>query len=61
MFDFEHNNKVYFESEVLESEIYRRTIKYNLKYCKDAILNLIDLTVKITGMINIKTWSITRK
>ena len=54
MFDFEQNNKLHFVSEVLRSEIYRRTIKYNLKYCEDAILDLIDLTVKITDMINFK-------
>ena len=54
MFDFEHNNKLYYVSEVLRFKMYDRIEKYNLNYCEDAILDLIDLTVKITDMINLK-------
>ena len=28
--------------------------KYDLNYCEDAILDLIDLTVKINNMINLR-------
>ena len=51
MFDIEHNNKLYYVSEVLRSKMCDRIEKYDLNYCEDAILNLIDLTVKITNMI----------
>ena len=34
--------------------MYDRIEKYDLNYCEDAILDLIDLTVKIIGMINLK-------
>ena len=54
MFDFEHNNKLYYVSEVLRFEMYDRIEKYDLNYCEDAILDLIDLTVKITDMNNLK-------
>ena len=54
MFDFEHNNKLYYVSEVLRFKMYDRIEEYNLKYCEDVILDLIDLTVKITDMINLK-------
>ena len=54
MFDFEHNNKLYYVSEVLRFKMYDRIEKYNLNYCEDAIIDLIDLTVKITDMINLK-------
>ena len=54
MFDFEHNNKLYYVSEVLRFKMYDRIEKYDLNYCEDAILDLIDLTVKITNMINLK-------
>ena len=54
MFDFEHNNKLYYVSEVLRSEISDRIKKFNLNYCEDDIPDLIDLTVKITDMINLK-------
>ena len=54
MFDFEHNNKLYNVSEVLRFKRYDRIEKYDLNYCEDAILDLIDLTVKITNMINLK-------
>ena len=54
MFDFEHNNKLYYVSEVLRFKMYDRIQKYDLNYCEDAILDLIDLTVKITDMINLK-------
>ena len=54
MFDFEHNNKLYYVSEVLRLKMYDGIKKYDLKYCEDAILDLIDLTVKITDMINLK-------
>ena len=54
MFDFEHNNKLYYVSEVLRSEMSDRIKKFNLNYCEDDILDLIDLTVKITDMINLK-------
>ena len=54
MFDFEHNNKLYYVSEVLRFKMYDRIKKYDLNYCEDAILDLIDLTVKITDMINLK-------
>ena len=54
MFDFEDNNKLYYASEVLRFKMYHRIEKYDLNYCEDAILNLIDLTVKIIDMINLK-------
>ena len=54
MFDFEHNNKLYYVSEVLRFKMYDRIEKYDLNYCEDVILDLIDLTVKITDMINLK-------
>ena len=54
MFDFEHNNKLYYVSEVLRFKMYDRIKKYALNSCEDVILDLIDLTVKITDMINLK-------
>ena len=54
MFDLEHNNKLYFVSEVLRFKMYDRIKKYDLNYCEDDILDLIDLTVKIADMINLK-------
>ena len=54
MFDFEHNNKLYYVSEVLRFKMYDRIEKYDLNYCEDAVLDLIDLTVKIADMINLK-------
>ena len=54
MFEFEHNNKLHYVSEVLTFIMYDRIEKYDLNYCEDAILDLIDLTVKITDMINLK-------
>ena len=53
MFEFEHN-KLYYVSEVLRFKVYNGIEKYDLKYCEDAILNLIDLFVKIIVMINLK-------
>ena len=44
MFDFEHNNKLYYVSGVLRFKMYDRIEKYDL----------IDLTVKITDMVNLK-------
>ena len=54
MFDFEHNNKLFYVSEMLRYKMYDRIEKYNLNYCEDAIIDLIDLTVKISHMINSK-------
>ena len=54
MFDFEHNNKLNYVSEVIRIKMYDRIEKYDLNYCEDAILDLIDLTVKITDVINLK-------
>ena len=54
MFDFEHNNKLFYVSEMLRFKMYDRIEKYNLNYCEDAIIDLIDLTVKISHMINSK-------
>ena len=54
MFHFEHNNKLHYISEVLRFKMYHRIEKYDLKYCKDAFLDLIDLTVKIIVEINLK-------
>ena len=54
MFDFEHINKLYYVSEVLKFKMYDRIEKYDFSSCEDAFLNLIDLTVKITDMINLK-------
>ena len=54
MFDFEHNNKLYYVSEVLTFKMYDRIEKYDLNYCEDDVLDLIDLTVKIADMINLK-------
>ena len=41
-------------SEVLRPEMNRRARQYILNYCEDAILNVIELTVKITDMIGVK-------
>ena len=54
MFDFEHNFKIYYVSEVLNFKMYDRIEKYDLNYCEDAILDLIDLTVKIIDISNLK-------
>ena len=54
MFDFDHNNKLYYVSEVLNFKMYDRIEKYDLIYCEDDILDLIDHTVKITDKINLK-------
>ena len=54
MFDFDHNNKLYYVSEVLKVIMYDRIEKYDLDYCEDDILDLFDLTVKITDMIILK-------
>ena len=54
MFNFEHNNKLYYVSEVLRFKMYDRIEKYDMNYCENAILDLIDLTVKIIDMINLK-------
>ena len=54
MFDFEHINKLFYVSEVLRFKMYDRIEKYDSNYCEDAILDLIDLTVKITDMISLK-------
>ena len=53
-FDFEHNKKLYYVSEVLKFKMYDGIEKYDLNYCEDDILDLIDLTVKISHMINLK-------
>ena len=39
----------------------RRIIKYNLNYCEDAILDLIDLTLRITDMIKFKKLAILKE
>ena len=54
MYDFEHNNKLYYVSEVLKFKMYDRIEKYDLNYCENEILDLIDLTVEIFHMINLK-------
>ena len=54
MFDLEHNNKLYYVSEVLKFIKYDRIEKYDSDYCEDDILDLIDLNVKITDMIILK-------
>ena len=54
MFDFEHNNKLYYISEVLRFKMYHTIEKYDLSFCEDAILDLIDPSVRIIGMINLK-------
>ena len=54
MFDLEHNNKLYYVSEVLKFKMYDRIEKYDLNYCEDDILNVNDHTVKITDMIILK-------
>ena len=54
MFDSEHNNILFFVSEVLGCVRNRRVIKHDLNYCEDAILDLVDLTVKITDMVVLK-------
>ena len=56
--DLEHKNKLDFDSEVLRSEMNPRIKKYNLDYCEDAILDLIDLTVQITDMVLLKKFGI---
>ena len=52
--DFDHSNKLYYVSEVLKFIMYDRIEKYDLDYCEDDILDLIDLTVKKTDMIILK-------
>ena len=54
LFDLEHNNKLYYVSEVLKIIMYDRIEKYDLDNCEDDILDLIDLPVKITDMIILK-------
>ena len=54
MFDSDHNNKLYYVSEVLKIIMYDRIEKYDLNYCEDDILDLIYHTVKISHMINSK-------
>ena len=54
MFDFEHNNKLYYVSELFGFKMFDRIEKYDLNYCEDAILDLIDLTVKFFDTINLK-------
>ena len=54
MFDFEHKIKLYYVSEVLRFTMSDRMKKYDLNYCEKVILDLIDLTVKIIDMINLK-------
>ena len=55
MFEFKHNKIfLYAVAEVLRSQRNRRGIKYNLNYCEEAILSLIDLTVKKTVMNKLK-------
>ena len=54
MFDFEYNIKLYYVSEMLRSKMCHRIEKPDLNYCGDAIFTLIDLTVKITAMIDSK-------
>ena len=51
MFDLEHNNKLYYVSDVLKFKLYDRIEKYDLNYCEDVILDLINLTLKISHMI----------
>ena len=54
IFDFDHNSKLYYVSEVLKFIMFDRNEKYDLDYCEYDILDLIDLTVKITDMIFLK-------
>ena len=51
----------FFLSEVLISKTYYRGIKYDLKFCEDAIFSLINLIVKKTNMINLKKLGILEK
>ena len=51
MFEFEQKNILLFVSGVLKSDLYHRTVIKDLKYCDDAIRDLVDLTVEITDMI----------
>ena len=53
MFDFEHNIKLYYVSEVLSFKMYDRVKKYDLKYCEDAFLDLVDLTVTVIDMTHL--------
>ena len=54
MFDFEHNNSLYYVSGLLGFKMYHRIEKYDFDYSDDAFLDLIDLTVKIMEMIILK-------
>ena len=54
MFDFDHNNKLHYVSEVLRCKMSERIEKDDLNYCEEGILNMIDLTVEIIDMINLK-------
>ena len=50
MFDLEHNNELYYVSEVLKFKMYDRIERYDLNYCEDVILDLINHTGKISPM-----------
>ena len=54
MFNLEHNNELYYVSEVLKFKMYDRIEKYDLNYCEDEILDLNDRTVKLSHMIILK-------
>ena len=51
MFDLEQTNDFQFVPEVLRSEMNRRFIYYDLNFCENAFVDLIDLTVKITDLV----------
>ena len=54
MFDLEHNDKLWFASEVLGSEVNHRTLKNDLNYCADAVPDQFDLAENITDLISLK-------
>ena len=54
MFDFEHNIKLYYVSEVLRFKMYHRIEQHDLIYCEDALLDPIDVTVKIFEIFKLK-------
>ena len=54
MFDFEHNIKFHYVSEVLRFNMYHRIKKFDLKYCENKVFDLINITVKIADMIILK-------
>ena len=52
--DFERSKKLHYVSQALRFKMYHRIKKNDLNYYEDAVLDLIDLTVKTFEMIILK-------